>query len=87
MPGDIVDDAIGGAQLKSTELDAEKTLRKLSVDKPPMILEDGLEDFPSIEDIATLRRVADHIPLKLFTIAFIEAAERFSYYGTIIVCK
>jgi POT family proton-dependent oligopeptide transporter len=45
----------------------------------------GLEDFPTEEDLHTLRRVSDHIPLKLFTIAFIELCERFSYYGTVIV--
>jgi hypothetical protein len=45
----------------------------------------ALADSPSEEDLHTLRRVADHIPLKLFTIAFIELCERFSYYGTVIV--
>lgn len=43
--------------------------------------------FPTAEEIATLRRVADRIPLKVFTIAFVELCERFSYYGTTIVCK
>lgn len=46
---------------------------------------EDLEDFPSEEDIRTLRRVADYIPPKLFTIAFVEACERFSYYGTVVV--
>lgn len=49
------------------------------------VLGEGLEDFPSEEDLHTLRRVADYIPPQLFTIAFIELCERFSYYGTVIV--
>lgn len=48
-------------------------------------LGENLEDFPTEEDLHTLRRVADYIPPKLFTIAFVELCERFSYYGTIIV--
>jgi len=48
-------------------------------------LGEGLEDFPTEEDLVTLRRVSAHIPPKLFTIAFIELCERFSYYGTVIV--
>ncbi|KAL0943788.1 oligopeptide transporter [Colletotrichum truncatum] len=42
-------------------------------------------DAPSNEELRTLRRVADHIPFKLFTIAFVELCERFSYYGSVIV--
>lgn len=50
-------------------------------------LGEGIEDFPSEEDLHTLRRVAAHIQPKLFTIAFIEACERFSYYGSVaVVC-
>ncbi|KAJ4148235.1 hypothetical protein LMH87_002715 [Akanthomyces muscarius] len=45
------------------------------------------EDFPSptTEELTTLRRVSDKIPAKLFTIAFIELCERFSYYGSTVV--
>lgn len=50
-------------------------------------LTNGLADFPTPEEIATLRRVPNHIPLKLFTIAFVELCERFSYYGSTVVCK
>ncbi|TDZ34596.1 putative peptide transporter ptr2 [Colletotrichum spinosum] len=42
-------------------------------------------DAPTEEELQTLRRVADHIPFKLFTIAFVELCERFSYYGSVIV--
>ena len=44
-------------------------------------------DFPSEEERATLRRVSGPIPWIAFTIAFVELCERFSYYGTTIVCK
>jgi POT family proton-dependent oligopeptide transporter len=43
------------------------------------------EDFPTEEELHTLRRVADHIPWRVYTIAFIELCERFSYYGTTVV--
>lgn len=51
------------------------------------ISESLAEDAPTLEELATLRRVANNIPLKLFSIAFIELCERFSYYGTTVVCK
>ncbi|KAK2606189.1 hypothetical protein QQS21_003359 [Conoideocrella luteorostrata] len=38
-----------------------------------------------MEELSTLRRVPNHIPLRLFTIAFIELCERFSYYGSTVV--
>lgn len=47
----------------------------------------SLHDYPTEEDLVTLHRVAGKIPLKAFTIAFIELCERFSYYGTVVLCK
>lgn len=47
-------------------------------------IHDGL-DFPTPEELATLRRVSDKIPWSAFLIAIIEAAERFSYYGCQVV--
>ncbi len=44
------------------------------------------DDFPTQEEIATLPRVAAKIPWKVYTIAFVELCERFSYYGTQILC-
>ncbi|KAF5553977.1 proton-dependent oligopeptide transporter POT family [Fusarium mexicanum] len=41
--------------------------------------------FPTAEELDTLRRVPNKIPLKLFSIAFIELCERFSYYGSTVV--
>lgn len=45
------------------------------------------EDFPTEEELATLNRSADRIPWKVFTVAFVELCERFSYYGTTVVCE
>ncbi|KAF2019146.1 peptide transporter PTR2-A [Aaosphaeria arxii CBS 175.79] len=38
--------------------------------------------FPTEEEWATLPRVAGSIPWQAWTVAFVEFAERFSYYGT-----
>jgi POT family proton-dependent oligopeptide transporter len=43
------------------------------------------EDKPTEEELATLRRVSDHVPFRAYTIAFVELVERLSYYGTIQV--
>ena len=40
----------------------------------------------SAEDLRTLRRVSGKITWIAFTIAFVELCERFSYYGTTVVC-
>lgn len=42
-------------------------------------------DMPTAEDFENLRRVSDKIPWKVYTIAFVELCERFSYYGTTVV--
>lgn len=42
--------------------------------------------IPTKEDLATLRRVSEKIPLKAYTIAFVELVERLSFYGTTQVC-
>jgi POT family proton-dependent oligopeptide transporter len=41
-----------------------------------------LGPFPTEEEWATLPRVAGSIPWQAWTVAFVEFAERFSYYGT-----
>lgn len=42
-------------------------------------------DFPTVEEMTTLRRVPAPIPWKIYTIAFVELVERMSYYGTTAV--
>ncbi|KAF7340570.1 Peptide transporter PTR2A [Mycena sanguinolenta] len=49
---------------------------------------DGIHDgliFPTEEERATLRRVPDSIPWNAYLIAFVELAERFSFYGSSVV--
>jgi POT family proton-dependent oligopeptide transporter len=48
--------------------------------------EDIHGELPTEEELHTLRRVADKIPWRVYTIAFVELCERFSYYGTTVVC-
>ena len=38
-------------------------------------------DEPTEEELATLRRVADQLPLSAFIVALVELCERFTYYG------
>ncbi|KAF8906911.1 peptide transporter PTR2A [Mucidula mucida] len=45
---------------------------------------DGVE-YPTEEEIATLRRVSDTIPWTAYLIAIVEMAERFSFYGCSVV--
>ncbi|KAI4218571.1 MAG: hypothetical protein L6R36_008882 [Xanthoria steineri] len=45
---------------------------------------DGKE-YPTAEEVATLRRVCGTVPWSSYTIGFVELCERFSYYGTTIV--
>ncbi|KAG7095007.1 hypothetical protein E1B28_005801 [Marasmius oreades] len=47
-------------------------------------IHDGLES-PTKEEKITLRRVSDKIPWNAYLIALVEMAERFSYYGSVIV--
>ena len=37
--------------------------------------------WPTEEELVTLRRVPDKIPIKIYTIAYVEMVERLSYYG------
>jgi hypothetical protein len=49
---------------------------------------DSIEgEVPTEEEYHTLRRVPDKIPWRVYTIALVELCERFSYYGTTVVCE
>lgn len=98
MPtGDVAE--IGGAELRSEAVDQKRNSiadmsdaeRRASVAASgahdDSVYDDENHDMPTPEEMATLRRVPAKIPAKLFSIAFIELCERFSYYGTTIVCK
>ncbi|KAH6892203.1 POT family-domain-containing protein [Thelonectria olida] len=80
--GDVTE-PIAGAELRAEVLDEKRI--SLSVD--PATIEQqqtqrdhatGIEyQLPTAEEMTTLRRVPNHIPLKLFTIAFIELFTNF----------
>ncbi|CAG9943319.1 unnamed protein product [Clonostachys rosea f. rosea IK726] len=92
MPAGDATEGIAGAELRAEAIDekrnslaiAETTQHAASLaGSQGHIPPEG--EAPTAEDLVTLRRVATKIPLKLFSIAFIEMCERFSYYGTTIV--
>lgn len=43
-------------------------------------------EYPTEEELHSLRRVPGTVPWKAFALAFVELCERFSYYGTTVVC-
>lgn len=46
---------------------------------------DDYDDTPTEEDLRTLRRVSGVIKWSMYTIAFVELCERFSYYGSSVL--
>jgi hypothetical protein len=45
----------------------------------------SFDDLPTDEERHSLRRVSDKIPIKAYTIGFVELVERLSFYGTTAV--
>ncbi|XWX00091.1 hypothetical protein V2A60_008108 [Cordyceps javanica] len=99
MPaGDAVADPIAAAELRAEAQDGRKAslvpaAAAATAAPGDQVGRDVTGDFlnqdypsPTAEELATLRRIPDRIPIKLYTIAFIELCERFSYYGSIVVC-
>lgn len=82
MSGLNTEDAVAGTHhdLALTETVPEKH------DREGSDLTDD-DDFPTEDEMKTLRRVPDKVPWKAFPIAFVELCERFSYYGTTVVCE
>lgn len=89
MPtGDYLDEAIGGAELKAGAADEKKNSLAIARDRQASVSGSMVhEGAPTEEELGTLRRTSHKIPLSILTIAFIELCERFSYYGTTVVCK
>ncbi|KZT25908.1 peptide transporter PTR2A [Neolentinus lepideus HHB14362 ss-1] len=96
MAGLAHDDAalagLAEAQKDHVHYEKEKENHSLSIttskehdhDFEPDGIHDGLE-FPTEEERRTLRRVSDTIPWTAYFIAFVELAERFSFYGSTVV--
>ncbi|KAF1962904.1 MFS peptide transporter-like protein Ptr2 [Byssothecium circinans] len=60
----------------------------LASEGKPTLQESYLSDsdeFPTDEELRTLRRIPAAIPWRIYTIAFVELVERMSYYGTTAV--
>jgi POT family proton-dependent oligopeptide transporter len=49
------------------------------------VSEDSWPDKPTEEELHTLRRVSGKIKWSMYTIAFVELCERFSYYGSAVL--
>lgn len=56
-------------------------------DKASNVSSDINKPFPTEEEYATLPKVPGTIPWTAWTVAAVEFAERFSYYGTTAVCE
>lgn len=65
---------------------AEAEIKAVSVSQEAMEMKTSDGQFPTEDELRTLRRVAGKVPWPAFTIAFVELCERFSYYGTTAVC-
>ncbi|KAL8639235.1 MAG: hypothetical protein Q9228_003714, partial [Teloschistes exilis] len=62
----------------------DDSFQSASARKESVVDADGKE-YPTLEEIGSLRRVCGSVPWAAYTIAFVELCERFSYYGTTIV--
>lgn len=58
----------------------------LDADEDGHIGQEG-DEWPSEEDLTSLRKVPDRISLAAYTVAIVELCERFSYYGTSVICE
>lgn len=81
---DIESTADGGAQIRAAATKDIVEKQEALVQVPSAEKPDA-SDFPTAEELNTLRRIADKIPWSVLTIAFVELCERFSYYGTTAV--
>lgn len=78
-----IDGDLAEAQAVSSPFDNERSqVEDDSNDKDFL-----LDEEPTELDLKTLRRVPGAIPWQAYTIAFVELCERFSYAGTVAVCK
>ncbi|KAK4042714.1 POT family-domain-containing protein [Parachaetomium inaequale] len=73
------------AVVKDKEVNLAPVLSAHDEDKLGVSITTADGGSPTEEELHTLRRVPDKIPWNIYTIAFIELCERFSYYGTTAV--
>ncbi|KAH7188532.1 POT family-domain-containing protein [Fusarium flagelliforme] len=93
--GDVMGETVAAAGLHAEMIDekrasmaAERRSSVVTNPNAPATVSGGVTpdgQFPTPEEMGSLRRISNKIPLKLFSIAFIELCERFSYYGCTVV--
>ena len=78
---------VGGSSGAGVQIETAnaKSTDFMEEDEPRQSLTSNVVSFdgeePTEEELATLRRVADHLPLSAFIVALVELCERFTYYG------
>ena len=84
--GPIDNDAIARSGLADAETHGvPHVVAKGSVDVTRRSVDDSDDELPTEEELHTLRRVSGKIKWAMYTIAFVEACERFSYYGSAVL--
>jgi hypothetical protein len=91
MPAEIDYQAgtLAAAPNASQPIDEKPPLEPEVVDRADGEVEvyEGLPTQDELKGENALRRVSAPIPWAVYTIAFVELCERFSYYGTQVVCR
>ena len=80
-------DMAGGSGVAGTEIEntKAKSTAIMEEDESDQTSASDLGSFegdePTEEELATLRKVADHIPWSAYIVALVELCERFTYFG------
>jgi len=84
---EVAEDA-PGVQV-SEKLGNFSAARSVAVEPPDAKADDGPNElqYPTEEELQTLRRVYGKIDRMIYIIGFVEMCERFAYYGTTAACK
>ena len=96
MPPDVADIQAGALtdlsaehMVPVNEKHAREVLPAYSKEDAGSDTEGLVETYPTPEELEgenRLRRISAPIPWAVYTVAFVELCERFSYYGTQVVC-
>lgn len=87
-----INDTVSNEKEVSGEKDlaGDHGIQEVIQEVPPQPTEEDValnKNYPTPEDFQTLRRMPGTVHWPAYTVAFVELCERFSYYGTTIVCK
>ncbi|KAF5019859.1 hypothetical protein F66182_8138 [Fusarium sp. NRRL 66182] len=80
--GNLNADAIAGADIVNSQVPAKGSI---DISREVRSVSDSDDELPTEEELHTLRRVSGKIKWAMYTIAFVEACERFSYYGSSVL--